>query len=371
MAEVVEPNLSLNLNQFFQKHILLNDLQYDYYSKYLAAACKSQGGSEVVILTKEGSLLNVLSYFNTDYEAVFVSWAPPTLAAHSGYGASHTSSNDNMLVVVTTENALCMYRNSSDCVGAWDLVFRSTEFSKSVSCLATTGVPGRTGGNVDNLLVALGSHLGVVTVVPLNTLSLPKHSVNHRENTPLENHSVSGSVETLSAHNGGVTAMAFSSPDSMSGSRLMLATGGLDNTVKLWEYEENFALKKVLKLVPNGETHTTYLGERAGDAESRRALKRVSSLAFSKRGELAAATDGSVYIFANAHEWVLFQVLIVGTSHQERSAACPSGAAERHGERGVVLSFSNDKLVVMRDTESYVLKRSDKGIFEAESKLER
>ncbi|UKK01706.2 hypothetical protein MACK_001059 [Theileria orientalis] len=371
MAEVVEPNLSLNLNQFFQKHIFLNDLQYDYYSKYLAAACKSQGGSEVVILTKEGSVLNVLSYFNTDYEAVFVSWAPPTLSTHSGYGSSHTSSTDNVLVVVTTENALCMYRNSSDCVGAWDLVFRSTELSKSISCLATTGVPGSTGGNVDNLLVALGSHLGVVTVVPLNTLSLPNHSVNHRENTPLGNHSVSGSVDTLNAHNGGVTAMAFSSPDAMSGSELMLATGGLDNTVKLWEYEDNFFLKKVLKLVPNGETHTTYLGEVAEDTESRRALKRVSSLSFSKRGELAVATDSLVYIFANTHDWVLFQLLSVGPSYHERSAVGPSGTLERHGEKGLVLSFSNDKLVVMRDTESYVLKRSDKGIFEPESMLER
>ncbi|BAM41563.1 uncharacterized protein TOT_030000826 [Theileria orientalis strain Shintoku] len=371
MAQLVQPNLSLNLNQFFQKHILLNDLQYDYYSKYLAAACKSQGGSEVVILTKEGSLLNVLSYFNTEYEPVFVSWAPPTLSAHTGYGTSHSSSSDNVLVVVTTENALCMYKNSSNCVGAWDLVFRSTELSKSISCLATTGVPGTAGGNVDNLLVALGSHLGVVTVVPLNTLSLPNRPVNHRENTPLENHSVTGSVETLNAHNGGVTALGFSSPDPMSGNKLMLATGGLDNTVKLWEYEDNFMLKKVLKLAPSEETCTTYLGDGAAEKEGHRALKRVSSLAFSKRGELAAATDSSVYIFGNAHDWVLFQVLSLGTSHQEKNAGGPSGALERHGERGLVLSFSNDKLVLMRDTESYVLKRSDKGLFEMESRLER
>eukprot|EP00375_Theileria_parva_P000394 XP_763063.1 hypothetical protein [Theileria parva strain Muguga] len=117
----VTPNLSVNLGQLLQKAVHLNDLQYDYFSKYLAAACRSQTGPEVVIFTKDsGNSLTALSTFGTEFEPLFVSWAPPAFGT--------------ILIVVSSDNSLTYYRNDQNCQGLWKVIYKTNQLNPQWDC---------------------------------------------------------------------------------------------------------------------------------------------------------------------------------------------------------------------------------------------
>ncbi|XP_954761.1 transport protein (SEC13 homologue), putative [Theileria annulata] len=308
----VTPNLSLNLSQLLQKAVHLNDLQYDYFAKFLAAACRSQTGPEVVVLSKEaGNHLTPLSTIPTEFEPIFLSWAPPTFG--------------NMLVVVSSDNSVTYYRNDQNCGGVWKVVYRSNELCKSVSSLSV-GV-----SNDGELLVALGSLTGAVTIVTSHTRF---------------------ETSTFKAHTGGVYSLAFNSVDGSKSalfSEVLLATAGIDGTVKVWQlFDPSTAHPNSDKDNTTGNDRPSFrLVEKFDLEPNPTSLLRVNSLCWSKQGLLAAATESNVYLFEKTHDWHLFQTLNL----------------PQHGVMAFV-AFNNDRIVLLQDTESVVFKRNDSGTFE-------
>ncbi|EKX71999.1 conserved hypothetical protein [Theileria equi strain WA] len=286
---VTSPDLTLNLNQLLPKPLQVQDLQYDYYSKYLAAACHSQTESKIVILVKEGlspesCSLSPVSSITTKAGPLFVSWAPPNFG--------------KLLVSVLADNTLVYYHGQAS--GSWTTLHENANVIKAISSLSA-GDP-----HNGDLLVALGSLTGNVAVV------------SSRDGY---------SATTFFAHPGGVRCVAFNTPESESS--LLLASGGIDGTVKIWHpVDGKFELVQTLAL------------------EQSKAVQQVVSICWSKDGQLAVSTLEGVCIFKKEDEWVHKQHIKLDTP----------------GHTSFV-TFSNDRIVLLQESQTQVYKKDEDGVF--------
>ncbi|GIX61710.1 COPII-coated vesicle component Sec13 [Babesia caballi] len=301
-------SLSVNLSQILQKKVHLHDLQYDYYCKYLAAGCRSQSGPEIVILEKDGSSgdsagLRVVSTLTTRCDPILLSWAPPQFG--------------RVLIVVLSDNSVSYYRQSSSGPGCQlSLYHEKVEVQKSISCMSVGVAPG------GELLCAVGSASGSVGVIFCE-----------------------GSFECVNfqGHYGGVSSASFVSSDGcvdrcVDGRQGLLATGGSDGCVKIWQLvERQFKLLKTLTF----------------DCESK-CLPVVKCLSWSKNAvSLAVITASELFLFGRAPEW---------SDCQRVSLPRACGTAS--------VSFNNDRLVVSCDGESLVYRPDERGTYVLSCALE-
>ncbi|KAK2194513.1 bifunctional WD40 repeat/Sec13-Seh1 family/WD40-YVTN repeat-like-containing domain superfamily/Protein Sec13/WD40-repeat-containing domain superfamily [Babesia duncani] len=299
MMETLSPNLSLNINQLLQKKAQINDLQYDQYCKYLAIACKSQTGPEIVILEKEGMTsdsqnLKPISSFTTRCEVVMLYWCPATFG--------------QILAAVLCDNTLVFYKCQPN--QGWSPIYEKPDLAKSISCLAVGTSPAGV------LLGAVGSPDGRVSVL-FST----------------------GNYETVNfmAHHGGIYSLSFKNADGMSSDsgdssmECLLATGGIDKSLKLWQLvDRNFQLVQALPLTTKSK-----------------AIVCIKSIAWSKDGlKIAAATCTQVFVFEKNVEWVLLDTIEIGKFFEK-----------------IAIAFANDRIVISHDSGTLVYARKDSSPF--------
>ncbi|GFE53001.1 COPII-coated vesicle component Sec13 [Babesia ovis] len=307
MSEVAS-SLSVNLNQILQKKVQVLDLQYDYYCKYLVAGCRSQNGPEILLLEKDGSSddsgsLRLVNSITARADPVFLSWAPPKFG--------------RTLVVVLSDNSVCFYRQPSAGSGCQlSLVREVSEVQKSISCMSVGVSP------IGELLCAVGSPGGGVSVI-----------------------FGEGSFETtqFQGHYGGVNSVSFaigegSVDNSSAGMPCLLATGGMDGCVKIWELvDRKFQLLKTLTLEHDSKS-----------------LTHVKCLCWNKSGlRLAVATGSDVFVFGRVADW-----------SESQRVRLPHSYAQ------VSLSFNNDRLLVSCDGESFVYRPEENGAYVLSNTLE-
>nr|BAN65245.1 conserved hypothetical protein [Babesia bovis] len=307
MNAVTSP-LSVNLNQILQKKVHVYDMQYDYYCKFLVAGCRSQNGPEIVILEKSGSsddssTLRLVSSTTTRCDPVFLGWAPPKFGS--------------VLIAVLSDNSVCFYRHSSSGSGYYLSLFHEMmDVQKSISCMSIGVSP------IGELLCAVGSPSGRVSVIIGE-----------------------GSFETINfqGHFGGVNTVSFVVNDATMdrGSTVLpclLATGGLDGCVKIWELSERkFQLVKTVSLENDSKC-----------------VPHVRYICWNKSGgRLAAATGSDVFLFGRSPDWSMIQ--------RVRLARLSAH---------VSVSFNSDRLIVSCDGESFVYHPDESGAYVLSTTLE-
>ncbi|CDR97241.1 Protein transport protein SEC13 [Babesia bigemina] len=301
-------SLSVNLSQVLQKNVHLLDLQYDHYCKYVAAGCRSQNGSEVVILEKDVSAddsgsFRVVSSVSTRCDPVLLCWAPPQFG--------------RVLLVALSDNSISFYQHAPS-AGVWQLSLyqEKRDVQKSISCMSVGVSP------KGELLCAVGSPGGSIGVIFCE-----------------------GSFECVEfqAHCGGVSSVCFAGNDSVlsggsAGRSCQLASGGSDGCVKVWQLvDRKFQLLKTLPL----------------ECESK-SLTQVKCLCWNKSGDrLAVGTGGNLLLFGGGPEW----------SECQR-VGLPRASAN------VSASFSNERLVVSCDNECFVYRADDRGAYELSTALQ-
>lgn len=301
-------SLSLNLNQLLQKKVQIYDLQYDYCCKYLAVGCRSQSGPELVILEKDGGSssspsLNLVNTISTRCDPVLLSWAPAKFG--------------RVLIVVLSDNTVVYYRGSpSGGSGNFSVYHESKDVLKSISCMGLGVSPS------GELLCAVGSPNGTVAVIIANS-SFDKVG--------------------FEANYGGVTSVSFMGQDgcldgSNEGRQCLLATGGMDNGVKVWEMNGSaFQLLSTLSLKSDSKC-----------------LLQVRSLSWNKNGNmLAVGTTSEVFVFEH---------VMNGSAAQRISMPRTSSK--------VCVAFNNDRLVVSCDGEGLVYSRDESGTYVLSNTLE-
>ncbi|KAK1933251.1 hypothetical protein X943_002880 [Babesia divergens] len=294
-------SLSLNLTQLLQKKLHINDLQYDYCSKYLAVCCRSQSGPEILVLEKDlssgvSASLRVVNTITTRCDPVLLFWAPPQFG--------------RVLIVALSDNSVVYYKHHASNAGGTFSVFHETKTAhKSISCMSVGVSP------AGELLCALGSPSGNVAVIFSD-----------------------GSYECVNfqAHYGGVTSLSFMNSEgcidaSSDGGQCLLATGGLDNCVKIWQLT-NRSFQVLSTLTIRSES---------------KCLFQVRSIAWSKNGVMLAV--------ASASELFVFEHVMEGSSPQRISL--PKASSK------VSVAFSNDRLVVSCDGEGLIYCRDDHGAY--------
>ncbi|GBE59284.1 COPII-coated vesicle component Sec13 [Babesia ovata] len=304
----VASSLSVNLSHVLQKNVHLLDLQYDHYCKYLAAGCRSQNGSEVVILEKDASdgdsgSFHVVSSVSTRCDPVLLCWAPPQFG--------------RILVVALSDNSISYYQHAPSS-GVWQLSLyhEKREVQKSISCMSVGVSP------KGELLCAVGSPSGSISVIFCE-----------------------GSFECVDfpAHCGGVSSVCFAGNDSVlssggDGRPCLLASGGSDGCVKVWQlFDRKFQLLKTLSLECDSKS-----------------LTQVKCLCWNKSGDrLAVGTGAELLLFGGAPEW-----------SESQRVGLPRASVK------VSVSFSNDRLVVSCDNECFVYRADERGAYALSGPLE-